>query len=111
MYLLLVQLVHCCHTILADLIQKQEDIHRNSNLPLILLLQAFGTEPMVTMPCPEGYSLLLATRVLFERCARATLLEQNENVQFWSSHKVEDLVYDEATRSVQGGLLRRISKT
>ncbi|KAK9840142.1 hypothetical protein WJX74_004084 [Apatococcus lobatus] len=63
---------------------------------------AFGRQQMVQMPCPEGYSLLLATRVLFERCARATLLEQNENVRFCSSHKVEDLLYDEASGSVRG---------
>ena len=66
---------------------------------------------MVNMPCPEGYNSLLATRVLFERCARVTLLEQNANVQFWSSRKVEDLLFDQAIRSVQGESLSRETST
>ena len=68
------------------------------------IVQSFGRERMTEMPCPKGYNLLLATRVLFERCARATLLEQNQNVRFCSSHKVEDLLYEETARSVQGRL-------
>ena len=65
-------------------------------------MQSFGRELMTEMPVPKGYNLLLATRVLFERCARATLLEQNQNVRFCSSHKVEDLLFDETAGSVQG---------
>ena len=82
---------------------------RSGRSPLGFVVQSFGRERMTEMPCPKGYNLLLATRVLFERCARATLLEQNQNVRFCPSQKVENLLYDEAARSVQGRLYNSTS--
>ena len=57
---------------------------------------------MRMMPAPEGYALLMATRLLFERCARLSLLEQHANVEFRMPCKVEDIVYESHSRSVQG---------
>ncbi|KAK9867405.1 hypothetical protein WJX84_011135 [Apatococcus fuscideae] len=63
---------------------------------------SFGTQQMTAVRVPEGYRLLLATRMLFERCARARLLEQYPNVQFCSSCKVAEILYDDSRRSVKG---------
>ena len=76
------------------------------------ILQNFGAQQTAAMRVPERYQLLLGSRMLFERCARAMLLEQYPNVQFHSACKVAEILYDDSKRSVKGrcNSRRRISQ-
>ena len=65
-------------------------------------LQNFGNGQIDEMYAPKGYGLMMATRVLVERCARAKLLENYQNVQYCMPCKVEDVLFDAQTQSVNG---------
>ncbi|KAK9836653.1 hypothetical protein WJX74_005374 [Apatococcus lobatus] len=62
----------------------------------------YGDGPLPSMAAPDGYSVLLGTRVLFERCARACLIEQHPNVEVRTPCKVDCVIFDAQERSVKG---------
>lgn len=62
----------------------------------------YGDGRMPSMAAPDGYSLLMGTRVLFERCARACLMAQYPNIKLRTGCKVDSVVFDAKERSVKG---------